>query len=319
MTAVCSKPHKGYFMGKGKPLVFARPPGHSGAWMPVPCNECLSCQVKRASEMAARIYLETLAFEGRSEPGLSWFVTATYSPEHLPADGELVEAEAQRFIDTVRKSLRRKYGREWRLRYVYCAERGGTTGRAHFHFIFWGLPLEDRKPHKRSGEHELYSSAWLDRLWGKGFCLSGPVTPGACEYVAAYTVQSSMGRVAAPTVLDPATGELRELRRPYARYSTHPGIGAEFFDKYGDQIRPGNDYVVINGVKRGVPRYFLERMKASRPEDADALLERRVDAACDPATRWNRTPERLRVREVCLAGKLGIGELSGRKSRKVTV
>lgn len=298
MSAVCSSPLRGYRVGAE--VFLARPVGHSGASFPIGCGKCFPCSVSRPSSMAVRMYLESLCYRE------TIFVTPTYSPEHLPPDGELVERHMALFRKNVRQKIRRDSSLNvvggWRVKCVYAMERGEQRGRPHGHAILYGLWPGDAKPYGKDG---MFTSEFLNECWGhRGQVLFGPANSGSFEYVARYTLKANGQSGDVPVVVDPSTGELRELRKPFARYS--PGIGLSWFQRFGGSIGLGRDYVVVNGQKRSVPRYFMDKLKAENPELCEAMVAARVEAACSPQARWNSRPARLKDREVCLKAKIGV-------------
>lgn len=80
--------------------------------------------------------------------------------------------------------------------------------------------------------------------------------------------------------------------------SLKPGIGAKFFHKYTSDILP-NDYVIADGIKIPVPRYY-EKLYAN--PDLDQVKHRREQYARSKAD--NNTPERLAVRETVTQAKI---------------
>lgn len=299
MSAVCSSPLRGYRVG-GE-VFLARPKGHSGAWFPIACGKCFSCSIARPSSMAVRMFLESLCHEE------TIFVTPTYAPEHLPPDGELVERDMALFRKNIRQKIRRDPSLNvcggWRVKCVYAMERGERRGRPHGHAIFFGVWPRDAKAY---GKDRMFTSEFLNECWGhRGQALFGSADSGSFEYVARYTLKANGQSTELPVVVDPSTGELRELRAPFARYS--PGIGLSWFQRFGGGIGLGRDYVVVNGQKRSVPRYLMDKLKAENPELVEAMVDARVKAASAPYARWNSRADRLKVREVCLKAKIGIG------------
>ncbi|OAE20093.1 hypothetical protein AXG93_92s1000 [Marchantia polymorpha subsp. ruderalis] len=299
MSAVCSAPMRGYRVNGV--MVFSRPSGHSGAYVPINCGQCFSCSISRPSHMAVRMSLESLFHDATA------FVTPTYSPECLPERGDLVESHLRSFIYNVRQKLRRdpsmNVGGSSKVRYCYGAEYGERFGRPHSHWLLFGFWPADAKPYGKDGlfESEFLSACWMHR----GQVLFGSADAGSFEYTARYSLKANSQDAEGLWVADPLSGEAFQLRKPFARYSTHPGIGAEWFSRYGESLRVGSDYVVVGGQKRGVPRYFMDKLKAVNPVLAEAMLAHRVSAASLPYAKWNSTAARLAVREACLKAKMG--------------
>lgn len=192
----------------------------------------------------------------------SIFVTLTYAPEHLPADGHLVPRDLALFLKKLRKAmaLRRLHLRGERLRYLASGEYGDLQGRPHYHAIIFGLGLDDGHL-VRGGDLPLYESPTLRSIWGKGSANYGEVTAASAAYTAAYTFKK-LGEVHcdADGVVKPA---------PFLRCSTRPGIGAFYASCYASDFRTGT---LVSGDTAGcLPRYYkkiLERDNADIAEEA---------------------------------------------------
>ena len=144
---VTSDTANNYFMcdestGETKPL-----------YIVVPCGRCVLCRRKKSNELAARCIAETNRW-GR----VPYFITFTYAPRFLPADG-VVKVDLQLFFKRLRTRLD-YYGIEHELRYFAVAEYGHKTGRAHYHVILWNFPAD-----KFSNVDRVIT--FLERCWSK--------------------------------------------------------------------------------------------------------------------------------------------------------
>lgn len=219
----------------------------------------------------------------------SWFVTFTYSDEHLPPGGVLQYSDFQSFLRRARK----RFGK---FRFFVAGEYGTQFQRPHFHACLFGLRLDDLvRPRRSPSGHTLWHSVALQDSWGLGFVSVGVLSFESAAYTAAYCCKKQSARVK----VDPSTGELVP---EFARMSLKPGIGAAWFDKFGSTDCLPRDFVRIEGRKIPVPRYYTQKFKARDPFGFDAL-------SFDRETRSNltasdRTPERLAVREVCEVARL---------------
>lgn len=126
---------------------------------PVGCGICFQCRLSKAREWADRCVMEMIT----SEPGQCYFVTLTYAPECIksslyvwtdalgnPYDVPLYRldrgkgSDCELFMKRLRERVNRSEGLDG-IRMYYAGEYGGQTGRPHYHFIFFNLPLKDLK------------------------------------------------------------------------------------------------------------------------------------------------------------------------------
>lgn len=249
-----------------RPVVFQFNEGLKDRPVSVPCGKCTGCLLERARQWAVRCQHEAQLHAS------NLFVTLTYDDEHLPPGGSLRPEDMVLFL----KRLRKKAGPG--LRFFQCGEYGDKTIRPHHHAILFNCYFPDsRKLHSHS---DLSRSDELDQLWGHGLCTFGSVTFESANYVARYTIKK-LGT--APKGVVP----------PYLTMSRRPGIGSDFIKKYGNQVAI-KDYLIINGNKSGVPRFYRDRLSKSHPERSnDNKIRRRGRAAGDK----NNTGSRLIVRE----------------------
>lgn len=211
----------------------------------------------------------------------SSFLTLTYSPEHVPADGSLNKRHFQLFIKRLRKSLK---GR--RLRYFHCGEYGESLGRPHYHACVFGYDPEDKELLRESGGIRLYTSKSLADIWGLGFVTVGDVTFDSAAYVARYITKKITGQKA---------DEHYEGRQPeYVTMSRRPGLGKKWFDKYQNDVFP-KDFVTVRGRKVKPPKYY-ERMYEHLDPSAYVSVKNRRKSKCKENLLDN-TPERLQVKE----------------------
>ena len=256
---------------------------------------------------------------------VSSYVTLTYDDAHLPEDWSLDISVHQKFIKRVRKSygpgvkylIAGEYGEQCRCCYKSrkkCSCPGGfdvMPGRPHYHAILFGVGFDDKRLHRVRNGHRLYTSAKLSKLWqDKGFCSIGEVTFDSACYVARYITKRKSGDAFKDwyEFVVPSTGEVVSRLPEYAKMSTgnnagSGGLGAGFYRQYGDQLFR-RDAVVINGVETTIPRYY-ERLRER--ENANQVLEiKRARKRDSHDTKWNRTPERLRVREECARSRVNL-------------
>lgn len=254
------------------------------AQLSLPCGQCIGCRLERSRKWAMRCMHEASLYDANC------FLTLTYSPDNLPHRGQLVYSDFQKFM----KRLRKDCG--FPVRFYMCGEYGSENGRPHFHALLFGLDFADKRHFKRlpSGD-SLFVSDTLNRLWPFGFASIGNVTFESAAYVARYCVQKVTGWNArfAYSRLD-ADG-VYQLVPEFNKMSLKPGIGARWLEKFSTDVFP-RDYVVVNGVKSAVPKYYDKLLDRSNPDLLEEIKERRV---ADAKLRFeDNTDERLGVKEV---------------------
>lgn len=133
--------------------------------------------------------------------GDSSFLTLTYSPENLPADGSVSPRDLTLFLKKLRKNLGRK------IRYFAVGEYGDHTQRPHYHLALFGVSLAD---------HPI-----VQHSWGKGHILLGDLTSDSAQYICGY-ITKKMTKADDP--------RLKGRHPEFARMSLKPGLGAKFID-----------------------------------------------------------------------------------------
>lgn len=257
----CAKPLVAYYAKEVNPtgkrsLVFDQRLSFSGVPVRLPCGQCVHCRLERSRQWAMRCLHE------KSLYGESAFITLTYDEKKLPPDMSLSVRELQLFM----KRLRKKTGDG--VRFYACGEYGAQFGRPHYHVLLFNRDFPDKKFFKETGSGDkLYTSVALDNVWGNGLSVFGSVTFESCAYVARY-------------VVDKITGPLAEAhykgRVPeFATRSMRPGIGADWFDKYGGHAYK-HDSVIMREMEMQPPKYYDVRMEALDPVLMDRLKRKRM-------------------------------------------
>lgn len=285
----CYAPIQAYQLDDGR-VVFAER-GAVRRVLSLACGQCIGCRLARSRHWAVRCMHEAQMHEHSS------FVTLTYDPDFLPQNGSLVYQDFQAFM----RRLRKKLGR---CRFYMCGEYGDLNGRPHFHACLFGVFFSDREYlRKLPSGSKIYRSAVLESLWPFGYSSVGDVTFESAAYVARYITK----KVTGPNALDHYrrvdvnTGEVYQLTPEFCHMSLKPGIGFEWFKKYGAEVFP-NDYVIVRGQKCAVPRYYKGLLKAANgfmSDDVDYDREKRAEEYVDDCTM-----ERLAVREVVAKARL---------------
>jgi len=261
----------------------------------VPCGQCIGCRIDRVGHWSTRIVQEGRFHERKC------FLTLTYSPDKLPENGSLSKRDFQLFM----KRLRAAYGSG--LRFFACGEYGESMSRPHYHAIIFGCDFPDRKKISTSGDHPLYRSETLDKLWGFGHAWIGSVTEDSARYVASYVIKKINGEAAAAhyTRINPGTGEIFCLAPEFVLMSRRPGIGSDYYENFKTDIYPSDFVITSRGAKpRPVPKFYDRRLEKDDPKLLEKLKARRVRKAS--RRKADHTPERLAVRETVARARLSL-------------
>lgn len=289
---VCFTPLKAY-RGPGGGIVFDSKVGFGDRPLELSCGQCIGCRLKRGQEWALRCVHEASLHERNC------FVTLTYRPEDVPADGGLDVRHWQLFAKRMRKA-------GLPFRFLHAGEYGDVSFRPHYHACIFGQDFgQDRRVWRRKGEHVLYSSQLLEELWGLGFCTVGALSYQTAAYVARYTLKKVSGPLKRERYrrIDVETGEEYFVRPEYATMSRRPGIGADWYEKFKGDVFP-DDEVVHQGKRHGVPSFYRKRLEAADPVLALSLKAARLAAFAKRSAECS--PERLRVREKVASAGLGV-------------
>jgi len=270
-------------------LVFTASGGF-GLPLKIACGGCLGCRLERSRQWALRAVHEAQLHEANS------FLTLTYAPEHLPADGCVNRRDVQLFLKRLRRALA-----PVRLRYLLCGEYGDKLSRPHYHVLLFGWDfLLDRRIYKRTEAGDLYSSPTLDAAWGLGLCTIGAFTFESAAYVARYCMKKVNGPLAESHYerVDADTGELCRVTPEFFAMSLKPGIGSEWFDRFATDVYP-DDFCVQKGKKLAPPRFYDKRLPADQLADIKSARKARAGKFAR-----HNTPRRLRDRETVKAAQI---------------
>lgn len=268
----------------------------------LPCGQCDGCRHDKAAGWAVRLAHEARVHER------SCFITLTYSDEAVPADYSVKLRDWQLFMKRARKwsaSPIRSFG---------VGEYGDRGGRPHYHGLIFGEDFaNDRTLWAERNGHQTWKSEALQSLWPHGHVELGSVTPSSAGYVARYCLKKMTGPIADDHYfrLSPVDGQMHRVEPEFATMSRRPGIGTEWFRRYGGEAF-ASDFVIVDGRRRPVPSYYLRKLE----EEAEPVVRhlpaydltlvstvpaqvkaaRKLKAA-SPRAKANSTPERLAVRE----------------------
>ncbi len=281
----CYTPLKAY-RAEGGRVEFSSRKGFIDRPFDLACGQCMGCRVERSRQWALRCVHEAQLHERNS------YVTLTYRPEDVPADGSLNVTDWQKFAKRVRREL-------GPFRFLQCGEYGERNFRPHHHACVFGLDFgrSDWVPWKKNASGDVvYTSEKLEEKWQKGFCTIGELTWQSAAYVARYCMKKATGELAKERYrrIDLETGEEYFVKPEYITMSRRPGLAAEWFEKFKDDVYP-DDFVVHAGKKQRVPKFYDDMLDREDPEELARLRAKRKDAVYRRKEELGY--ERLRVRE----------------------
>lgn len=215
--------------------------GHNDFYLDVPCGQCINCLKQRGNSWSLRLQLE-YKYLSAEEKKNSYFLTMTLSDDFINEDKSLL---IRRFLERIRKSVGRS------VRHWIINEFGETTGRYHFHGIFFNLPFP---------RYQFLS------FWKYGHVVIKPLTPRRVGYVTTYINKNLKGspfKVQAP-------------ERKQTIWCS-PGLGKAVIDdkRVTSHVRVNNRptpfmYNSSNRIQ-AIPRYL--RQKFFTPEELEDIQQ----------------------------------------------
>ncbi|QCS36208.1 replication initiator protein [Capybara microvirus Cap1_SP_162] len=264
----------------------------------IPCGQCMECRLNKARQWANRIVLEKQDYPEEQV----WFLTLTYDDEHVPfgmtvdmETGEeivnmtLKKEDEVKFMHDLRQYYQRKYNIDG-IRFYMAGEYGSTTNRPHYHYILYGLPLDQTKL-KRISINELGQTLWtheeIEKIWNKGMITIGRVTWESACYVARYCTKKITGKDAEWYY------KAQGIIPPFTQMSRRPGIGANYLEKNKDAIYTTDSIPIANKKTASLvspPKSFDRIMEKYEPEFMEQLKrERRRRAELNEAAKFKAT------------------------------
>lgn len=235
----------------------------------VPCKKCIGCRYDKSREWGLRATLESYYHKE------AMFLTLTYNDENLPKNRSLKKADMQLFNKRLREWLVRNYGKDKKIRNIYCGEYGKKLERPHYHSIIYGWRANDMIFLKKTSSGDnLYKSKILNKLWGKGWVTIGKVTQESCNYVAQYCTKKEK-KLDEKYIVEKANGII-EVREPeFIQASTRRGIAYKYLTKHQDRLVntgiikiQGREYPVPNYIKKIIDPLKIDTLSVSRIENA---------------------------------------------------
>lgn len=244
----------------------------------LPCGRCRGCRHEHARQWAVRCVHEAQLYDKNC------FITLTFDEKHVNAKGTLVKADFQNFMKRLRKHF---YGNiKSDVRYFHCGEYGENFGRPHHHAALFNFDFPDKRIWQERGGTQLFRSATLENLWPYGYSTIGALTYQSAAYIARYVVKKINGKLAP----DHYQGRLPE----YTTMSRRPGIARDWYEKYKNSDVFPRDFIVLNGVKQKVPKYYSRCYELTNPDEYGTIRAKRIEKAkLNP----NNHPDRLKAAE----------------------
>lgn len=266
---MCTRPLTCYQNPEGGRPIFGEVGRKEGLpELKLPCGKCPECCKDYYTQWATRGSRELAQWDS------SLFITLTYDEEHLPDDRSLNKKHVQDFIKRVKKALGST--RENPIRQTYCGEYGSTTLRPHYHVILYNVFFPDGKPFRTSDSgHQVFTSDTLSRLWGNGYVEFGYATPATIAYLYKYILKKKTRKEKQKPFIIEHDGITYDVAHEFIESSRNPGIGAWMRDS--DSIKKG--YLSVNGVRKKLPKYYMEWLRLNDPKTFDHLSNLKFDFA----------------------------------------
>lgn len=222
-----------------------------------PCGKCYDCKNRRIAQWTFRLMKE------KESSGSCYFVTLTYDNIHVPIvigsrpmtlkkedlQGffkrlRYYEAENQIYFHTKEKVLKRKQP----IKYYAVGEYGGLRHRPHMHIILFNVVCK-----------QSIRESWT---FGEVDIDQREVTQEAMQYVCKYIAKEESKKI-------PNDNRIKEFSL------MSKGLGKSFLTKqvvafYRRQL--GINYIISNGFKVAMPRYYREKMLSTVQKDAQAVI-----------------------------------------------
>lgn len=277
----------------------------------MPCGRCVGCDLERSRQWAVRCMHEASTHQDNC------FVTLTYDDAHLPPHGSLDRSAFPKFIKRLRSSQRfRAMGPKGRLRtyypsirYFHCGEYGDRYGRPHYHACLFGFDFPDKQFVTMRGEHRVFKSELLGRLWTFGHSEIGSVTFESAAYIARYIMKKVRGandEAARKYLVVDEDGAYTEKEREYATMSRRPGIGKAWFRKYVSDVYP-HDVLISRGEQMRPPRYYDKLLAEANP---DMYAEVQLDRVRKEVDYGELIASRLAAKEAVTKARLNLKKRS---------
>lgn len=219
----------------------------------VPCGKCMYCRKKRISGWAARL------MNKEKNSTFAFFVTLTYSPEHLMFCPKNRPTLYPNHLTIFWKSLRKVFPSK-SISYYVCGEYGSNRQRPHYHaIVFFNGDISP-----------LYAFKMLEKHWQYGSTFVGTVT----EESVAYTLKYISKKPSVPQY----RGDTRT--REFSRMSKK--LGADYINKatikwHHNDLEKRCFLPLAGGGKAPLPRYLKDKIYTK--EDKKAIVDYMAETA----------------------------------------
>ena len=168
-----------------------------------------------------------------------------------------------------------------KVRFFMSGEYGESSLRPHFHYILFGVHLDDLCLYKVTATGDkLYTSDCLQKLWNngieeRGFVTVGSVTIDSASYIARYAIKKRK-------MIDSSFYEDFNLKPEFICMSRRPGIGKQWFDEHKDEIYEIDQIVLpsrTGAIKVKPPRYYDSLYQEVNMDQFEKIKENRVSMA----------------------------------------
>jgi len=217
--------------------------GDQPAKIPVPCGKCPDCLQRRAAEWCFRIEQQDKVSD------TSCFITLTYNTDYVPISPKGFMSLDKVAFPVFIRALRKLLPRPSKLKYYAVGEYGSLRRRPHYHAILFNLP--DIVWSQDMDGNDIGYSGLADACWKFGVIDIRRCNPDTIGYTCKYLHK---GKTVPAHPNDDRVKEFSLMSK---------GLGANYLSKdvirYHSQ-RPDAVYVVSNGYKKAMPRYYRQRV-----------------------------------------------------------
>lgn len=256
-------------------------------YIEIPCGKCIGCRLEYSRQWANRMMLECKYHSS------NYFITLTYDDLHIPRSyyGDPSSGEAlpsltlcKRDLQLFFKRLRKQTGQNFR--YYACGEYGENTHRPHYHFIVFGLELDDLKFLRNADNFNYYTSDTIFKAWSEydnfscertslGYHMVCNVSWETCAYVARYVTKKLNGSAA-------DFYDTFNIQPEFCIMSRKPGIARQYFDENSADIlkyQSINISTPTGGRQFKPPRYYDKLFDIICPDEMADIREIRKRTA----------------------------------------
>ncbi len=285
---------------KGPSLLFTNPHSNKFDLIPTPCRYCIRCIKNRTMGRALQ-----LSCEQQTTQGSSYFITNTYDEDHIPEGYTLQKKDFVDFVKRLRINAVRSNSPYKKSRFELCAEYGETTFRPHGHYCLFNYEINDLDLWSSNDTYKTYTSETINKIWGKGSVKIGELTTACCLYVAQhvdkkinnaipihqrqfiYQPPHPLAGYEIPQppdreIIDKSSGEIKIITGRIPEYSTRsnrPGIGHDWFQKYGLTDLINDTLIGTDYQPHKPPDYFYSLIKKHDPQLHQQISDSRLQYA----------------------------------------